>query len=236
MREGQTSGVAEYGSCFVVCDGMGGHQAGEVASKLAVDSFLDAFYRKSLVETDTARRVATTLAVVNQLVYEQAASSPELEGMGTTIVGVVIGGSHGVVFNVGDSRCYRVHSNQMEQLSEDHSLVNDLVQAHVITSEEARTSPRKNVLTRAVGNELSVEAAIRSVEVRVGDRFLLCSDGLSNFVVDGEIATALSADHPRDTCHQLITLANERGGTDNITAMAVFCLSAGWSLGSRGHW
>ncbi|MCX6063945.1 MAG: Stp1/IreP family PP2C-type Ser/Thr phosphatase [Caldiserica bacterium] len=233
MRDGQASGVSKYGSCFVVCDGMGGHQAGEVASGIAVDSFLEGFYREDVTETDTAQRVAVVLAGVNQLVYGRATGAPELQGMGTTIVGVVTKGTRAVVFNVGDSRCYRIRSNQVEQLSEDHSLVSELVQAHIITGEEARTSPRKNVLTRAIGNDPSVQAFIQTVEIRSGDCFLLCSDGLSNLLVDAEITATLATGDLHDGCSRLVALANERGGIDNITAMAVRCVSTGWRIGRR---
>lgn len=213
---------------FAVADGMGGHAAGEVASAVAVDTF-QANAHLSLDGLVEAVRLA------NQAVLERAEQEPSLRGMGTTlsVVALVPGhvevegggaasGPHIVVLNVGDSRVYLFHDRQMTQITEDHSLVEDLVREGRLAPEEARDHPQKNILTRVLGNEPDVEVDAWEVLPDRGDRFVLCTDGLSNEVDDETIAAVLGRlDDPGDAAQELVARAVAQGGHDNVTVVVV---------------
>lgn len=218
---------------YVVCDGMGGHAGGETASRLAVQTIErelisarlrpdDPFSSKlPLADSPLAGALREAVEGACAAVFRTSKMNPELHGMGTTCISLLINGEHALVGHVGDSRAYLVRDGEVTQVSEDHSLVNEQVRAGLLTAEEAKTSRLKNIITRSVGFEEDVLVDVLGVESRVGDRFLLCSDGLANLVDNGEIRDHL-AQHPLDEIPQkLIALANERGGDDNITAIAV---------------
>ncbi len=219
FREDDSKTIHKYGKCYIVCDGMGGHRAGEVASKMAAESFKEIYYSEELKEEKILERIRKTIETVNQKVFKEAKSNEEKKGMGTTIVGIIIKGSKGFVFNVGDSRCYLIRNDSIEQLTEDHSLVNELVKANIIDREEAGRSSKKNILTRAIGTDEKVIPFLKEVDALKGDRFVLCTDGLSSLVKDEEIKHIVKEEKPKDAAKKLIDLANERGGTDNITAV-----------------
>lgn len=208
---------------FAVADGMGGHKGGEVASGLAVAAlranFLDPT-EDGLLEAGNA---------ANTAVHDAARHDPDLTGMGTTLVAIARTDGPDLVFiNVGDSRMYRLRGGELEQLTTDHSLVEELVREGQLAPEDARSHPQRNILTRALGIEASVAIDADTVTPEVGDRYLLCSDGLFNEVEEEKIASILRryTDDPADVASELVRLANEGGGRDNITVVIVDVIEA----------
>ena len=218
---------------YVVCDGMGGHAGGETASRLAVQTIEkelisaklridDPFSAKaSLPESPLAGALREAVEGACAAVFRSSRAHPELAGMGTTCISLLVQGDHAIVGHVGDSRAYLVRDGQVWQLSEDHSLVNEQVRAGLLTEEEAKHSRLKNIITRSVGFEEDVLVDVVGVETRSGDKFLLCSDGLSNLIDTDEIRDALVRTDLTQVPDLLIQLANSRGGDDNITVVAV---------------
>ena len=218
---------------YVVCDGMGGHAGGETASRLAVQTIEkelisaklridDPFSAKaSLPESPLAGVLREAVEGACAAVFRSSRANPELAGMGTTCISLLVQGEHAIVGHVGDSRAYLVRAGQVWQLSEDHSLVNEQVRAGLLTEEEAKHSRLKNIITRSVGFEEDVLVDVVGVETRSGDKFLLCSDGLSNLIDNDEIRDALVQTELDQVPEMLIQLANSRGGDDNITVIAV---------------
>ena len=219
----------------VVCDGMGGANGGNVASAIASDTFreqLDAAEREhpsffGIPGIDILDVLSAAATDANRAVYRTALDDPELEGMGTTLVGCVLVGTNLYVVNVGDSRLYAVRDGEIEQISHDHSYVQYLVDTGKMTPEEARYSRNRNIITRAVGTEKIVGADLFSETAAPGSFVVLCSDGLTNHVEPFEIRDRLlnseemSAEELQRACEDLIALANERGGTDNITVVVL---------------
>lgn len=204
---------------FAVCDGMGGAAAGEVASHIAVESAL-----KALAGIHTVSNPLSVLedavAAANHDVLAKAQRDAKLQGMGTTLVALVLAANHAWIANVGDSRCYRFRNRQLERLTKDHSLVDEQVRLGQLTQEEADASPFRNVITRAIGTQESVIPDVSEIPVSAGDLFLLCSDGLTREVSDEQIAQLLEASSDLEaTCHALVEAANEAGGRDNITCL-----------------
>lgn len=212
---------------FVVCDGMGGAQAGNVASQIASDVFLGSL--KSSVTADmTLRQIRKQLTLAantaNSRVYEKSCSSREFNGMGTTLVGGVANGDHVVLINIGDSRGYIDSDFGITKVTRDHSVVEELLLMGRITPDEARYHPHRNLITRALGTESDVKSDLYPLILLPGQSLMLCSDGLSGMLTDDEIHNVLQ-DQTLDAdgkVKKLINLANENGGTDNIT---VFLLS-----------
>jgi protein phosphatase len=210
---------------FAVADGMGGHAAGEIASQVAIESLQD----------DDASTLAALEAAVrraNRAVWERASDDPELRGMGTTLCVVALApagpDAEGtsderiLVANVGDSRVYQFHDGDITQITDDHSLVEDLVREGRLSHEEARSHPQRNILTRVLGNEPDVEVDAWEIVPQRGDRYLLCSDGLFNEVEDERIASVLRRlANPEDAAHELVALANQHGGRDNVSVVVV---------------
>ena len=208
---------AETGTCLlVVADGMGGHRGGEVASQMAVQQIGDVFERGT--STDPESLLAEALREANQCIFERANNEDELAGMGTTAVALVLDGQgEAVVAHVGDSRAYRMRGGQFEQLTADHSVVGELVRRGQLSAEEARHHPQSNEILRALGTREDVDIEITRVDVQPGDRFLMCSDGLSGMLSDHAIAQELSSNPAQEVPRRLVELANEAGGMDNIT-------------------
>jgi protein phosphatase len=197
---------------LVCCDGMGGHQGGEVASKLAVET-IGAEFDAAAPEASLRQAFLSAHARVKARATERA----ELHGMGTTGVALYYdGNARAVVAHVGDSRCYRVRGGEIEQLTGDHSVVAELLRAGRLTPEQAATHPH-NELSRAIGASHQLEVDCAEHDVREGDRFVLCSDGLWNLVEAREIAEAVLREAPAQAVRTLVDRANERGGTDNVT-------------------
>jgi len=202
---------------FAVADGLGGHQAGEVASSLAIDTLLEAAPRSS-----DLKALGRAVRQANAAVIEAAASGRGRSGMGTTLTAVMVEGTHLTVAHVGDSRAYLLHLGTLEQLTQDHSMVADLVRQGRITAEESRSHPNRSVITRALGSDPNMLADTFEVEAAPGDRLLLATDGLTSMVRDEEIEHVLAtAPTASAAVRQLIDGALEAGGQDNITVVVV---------------
>ncbi|MDT8901502.1 Stp1/IreP family PP2C-type Ser/Thr phosphatase [Anaeroselena agilis] len=209
---------------FVVADGMGGHVAGEVASRVAADT-VSARFAGAGGEEPTAL-LSEAIIDANDKVYRLAQEDSERAGMGTTLTAAFVAGSVLYWGHVGDSRLYLLRGGVLSQVSEDHSLVGELVRNGSITADEALIHPHRNILTRAVGTGDRVKVDTGSLTLAAGDKVLLCTDGLTNMVTDGEIAAALSRDGDGAALlAQLVARANDAGGLDNITAILV-CFEA----------
>jgi PPM family protein phosphatase len=204
---------------FAVADGMGGAQAGEVASGIAANTVAETASDPS---ASPEERVVALIKAANLRVHERASSDASASGMGTTMT-VALLGDDGVVTigHVGDSRAYRLRNGRLEQLTDDHSLVAELVRRGELTPEEAAVHPQRSVITRALGTEADVDVDVFSVHAQDGDLYLLCSDGLSTMVDAGTIQDILERNRQRldAAAHALIKAANDRGGDDNITAI-----------------
>ncbi|MCA9766008.1 MAG: Stp1/IreP family PP2C-type Ser/Thr phosphatase [Carnobacterium sp.] len=206
----------------VLCDGMGGHKAGDVASEMAVSHLGDAWKNTSLTEIDTIIEwMKEQINRENTRIVKKSTQYPDLEGMGTTLVAAALIGNHFIVANVGDSRAYHYIDGNLKQVTDDHSLVNELLKSGEITTKEAMNHPQKNVLTRSLGVTKQVEVDIVTAPISKGDQLLLCSDGLTNMVDDKEIAEILAVSNRsfEDKVGDLVSLANANGGYDNVTVM-----------------
>lgn len=211
---------ATRGHLFMVADGMGAHAVGELASKLACDNVPHSYMK--LRQGSAAEALTKAFREVGRLIHNRAKSIKDFEGMGTTCSALILLPTGGLVGHVGDSRVYRVRNRQIEQLTFDHSLVWELVRRNHLTLEEANRTVPRNVITRSLGSEATVEVDIEGpLSVRNGDVFVLCSDGLSGPVKDPEIGAFAENFHPNDASRYLIQLANIRGGNDNITLVMV---------------
>ncbi len=221
------------GRLFIVADGMGGHRGGEVASAVAIESFI-AFERKN-GHLPPLLRLREGITAANRAVLKLAGEEPELEGMGTTFTAILV--ERGVYLgHVGDSRAYIWREGSLRLMTRDHSLVERMVREGFISPREARFHPQRNVILRALGIAGGLEVDLDEMEVRPGDRLLLCSDGLTCCVEDGEIEDMLS-DIPdlESCCHALVDAANARGGLDNITVVLVELGEEVESSGGRGE-
>lgn len=215
---------------YLVCDGMGGAAAGEVASSLAVDEMLRLL--SSRAETgDAASQMPQfaedAICATNEAIFSRSMRNEKLSGMGTTLVGLLVEERRIWVLNVGDSRCYRLRNRRLEQITHDHSLVEEQVRLGRMTRSEALRSPLRNVITRALGTQSRVTPDVLALEVEPGDLFLLCSDGLTRELNDPLIESLLGTDLPLDTrCARLVDAAKKAGGHDNITCILV-CAGTG---------
>jgi protein phosphatase len=210
---------------YVVCDGMGGAAAGEVASSLAVDEMMRLLTHRS-AENPLPADAEQAVSAANQAILTRAQRSSRLNGMGTTLVALLVSESHAWMVNVGDSRGYRLrnaHPNShIEQITIDHSLVEEQIRMGQMSRLEALRSPLRNVITRALGTQSSITPDIFELEAEPGDLFLLCSDGLTRELSDPLIETMLRIDVPLDElCARLVAAANQAGGHDNITCLLV---------------
>jgi protein phosphatase len=210
----------------VVADGMGGHQAGDVASQMAISEIEKQWLLQEPEQLTTPEKTEVWLkeavANVNTSIYQYAKANEDCQGMGTTIVVVVLNQEFITVGNIGDSRCYILNNNGFAQITDDHSLVYELVRSGQISQEDAEHHPRKNVLMRALGTEAAVTLDIRSLEWEENDILLLCSDGLTNKVSTPDIHECLNDDSELEVkARQLIEKANEAGGEDNISVAIV---------------
>ena len=209
----------------VVCDGMGGARAGNVASRLAVEVFYQEIERvmdSRLSEKELLRMLKEATELANSAVYEQSLLSDAYVGMGTTLVAALIRGNKAYVVNVGDSRAYHLNREEIHMITEDHSVVEMMVKRGEITREQAKYHPVKNLITRAVGTEETVESDTFVQDLKPGDTILLCSDGLSNLLDDQEILFEVAyAEDKKDCCQRLLDIALNRGAPDNVTSVLV---------------
>ncbi|ADV96602.1 MULTISPECIES: protein-serine/threonine phosphatase PrpC [Bacillus] len=207
----------------VVADGMGGHLAGDVASKMAVKAMGEKWNEAETIPTapsECEKWLIEQILSVNSKIYDHAQAHEECQGMGTTIVCALFTGKTVSVAHIGDSRCYLLQDDDFVQVTEDHSLVNELVRTGEISREDAEHHPRKNVLTKALGTDQSVSIDTRSFDIEPGDKLLLCSDGLTNKVEGTELKDILQSDSaPQEKVNLLVDKANQNGGEDNITAV-----------------
>jgi len=202
---------------MVVCDGMGGSNAGEVASRMAADTVVREF--TTAPPDDTGAALKHAIQVANQEIWEHSRSQQDLNGMGTTCTAVALKGDQVLVAHVGDSRAYLVRAHRARQITSDHSLVAQLVARNQLSPEEARSDPRRNVVTRSVGvgPEVEVDVVPMGESLKNGDTLVVCSDGLHGQMSDDEIAGFAMNESLPEACSDLIELANARGGPDNIT-------------------
>lgn len=203
----------------VVCDGMGGVAGGSIASTVAVETFI-----RTLTETGhsghTDRAVQEAVRAANAAIRQRAAGHPELKSMGTTLVSALVKGDKVLISNVGDSRAYLAGADGLRQISRDHSLVEDMVEKGDLTPGQARSHPRRNLITRALGPDPAVEADGFPLQWKPGDFLLLCSDGLVNTVTDQEIMfEILHNGQPEDCLQRLMAISKQRGAPDNVTAI-----------------
>lgn len=205
---------------YAVADGMGGHLAGEVASEMAID----AVRRIALCGVHPGIAALREMAAkAHEAIYSHAKTHPQCAGMGTTLSVLWHSGHYAYIAHVGDSRIYRLRNGELEQITQDHSLVEELVRARVITKEQARTHPRRNVITRALGTQGENAPDLLAADVRPGDIWLLCSDGLTGMVEDEDIRRTL-CDYPLEAAaDRLIDLALKAGGRDNVTLVLYRC-------------
>ena len=209
----------------VVCDGMGGAKSGNIASSLAMDVFVQEVRRtwtSSMTQEKINLMLRSAVKLANFTVFDQAQQFEEFDGMGTTLVAVLVHNRHMTVVHVGDSRAYRVNSDGIWQMTRDHSLVQMMVERGELTQEMARTYPGKNFITRAIGTEPIVECDVSNLELSKGEFLLLCSDGLSNVLDDQEILfEVVHGVDKRDCCQRLLEIAKHRGAPDNVTSVLI---------------
>jgi serine/threonine protein phosphatase PrpC len=221
---------------FLVADGMGGHACGEVASKMAADVIREFFsrsrdddatwpYKMDRQLSYLENRLVVGIKLANQRIFEAAAKDARLKGMGTTVVISQIAGDRLYIAHVGDSRCYRIRGEQVQQLTRDHSLLEDYKDARPdMSDEEQRKFPHKNVITRALGMRETVQVDVSADDIQDGDVFVLCSDGLSGMVDNRKLAdTVLKSNDLENAVTGLVDAANQAGGSDNITVLALEC-------------
>ncbi|HYB22096.1 MAG TPA: Stp1/IreP family PP2C-type Ser/Thr phosphatase [Thermodesulfobacteriota bacterium] len=219
---------------FAVADGMGGHAAGEVASSLAMDTLREFIARGTRVEASPKCPGQTTapspsnllvkgIRLANQAIYQSSREKEEYEGMGTTIVAIYFSNSSSVVAHVGDSRLYHIRGQTIEQVTEDHSFVWEQYRQGFISKAALPSLPMKNIVTRALGMQPTVDVDVKELSLQMGDLLLLCSDGLTDLILDEELVGAVSASSGdlEQACRDLISLANRRGGKDNITVLLI---------------
>ena len=216
----------------IVCDGMGGHASGEVASRLAVELIVDHFtetgkqqiltwpYKVDRDMRKDINRMVTGIMQANLEIWERSQRGGQFKGMGTTCVALYFLDDHMIIGHVGDSRCYRVRGTELTMMTEDHSLINDYIRMKRVTPEEAENWPHKNVIVRALGMKESVQVDIFTEKPHVGDTYLLCSDGLTGMIKDDQIQHIISSERDLDRAViRLIDAANEEGGVDNISVV-----------------
>ncbi|MFO7784380.1 MAG: PP2C family protein-serine/threonine phosphatase [Thermodesulfobacteriota bacterium] len=222
---------------YIVADGMGGHLAGEVASRIAVEMINNGFQRWARNDTPieelygmpdssltlTGNYLSSSIRLANRVVYEMAAEYEQYHGMGTTVACIHVSPTLVVAANAGDSRIYMVRDGELERLSKDHTILSEQLDMGMMTIEEAETSPLKHVLTRNLGSSEDVDVDVYEIEPSNNDRFVLCSDGLTDLVSDQEILyMTMHATDPEMLCRDFVETALRRGGHDNTTVLAVF--------------
>lgn len=211
--------MASRGCIFLVCDGMGGHAAGQIASELAAKTFIDVYLHHP--SEDIAAALAAAVKAANRFVLDVSRAVPSRRGMGTTLSALILTQYGGFTVQVGDSRIYRLRDGKLVQLTHDHGWVDEAVRRGEIPAEAADDHPYKHVLTRAVGTEETVEPDIEEIDVREGDVFLLSSDGMTNHVPDPAIEETLARFGPGEAAWKLVGKALYDGGSDNCTVLIV---------------
>ncbi len=232
--------VIDEDKLYIVADGMGGHASGEVASQMAIETVSE-FFRSTSADLDATwpykmdhskgyeeNRLITGIKLANLRIHQTAQANAKLRGMGTTLVSVLVVNEGVIVGHVGDSRVYRMRSGVLQQLTEDHSLLNDYIKMRRLSDDEIANFPHKNVIVRALGMKEQIKVDTLIDRPQPGDIYVLCSDGLSGPVTDDEIRDiTASAGDIKSVCDNLIARANENGGPDNITVVAAKVMGVG---------
>ena len=226
-------GILPEERVFVVADGMGGHESGEVASRLAIETLTE-FYTRTRDDEATwpyrelrgisadANRLVCAIRLANQRIYARSGADAGQRRMGTTIVAIAAVGDRAILGHAGDSRCYRIRGGRLEQLTRDHSFLEDMKRAYPgMSDEEQRAFPHKNVITRALGMRDDVEVEVQEQTLVPGDRLLLCSDGLCGLVDDVGLLSGAQIPDLQRACDDLVARANAAGGTDNVTVILI---------------
>ncbi len=209
--------IAEDGTVGLVCDGMGGAAAGDLASRLAANTFVE---KLSCPTSSVEELMENALEGANEAVYQYSVEHPECAGMGTTLVAAVVMDRTAHIINIGDSRCYYLDEDGIRQITEDHSVVADMVRQGIITPEQARVHPKKNLITRALGTRMNRSGDLFTVKLKPNSVLLLCSDGLTNQVTDQEILfEVLYGGPPESCCQRLVDIVLRRGAPDNVTVV-----------------
>lgn len=211
--------LARRGNAFLVCDGMGGHNAGQIASELACKTFLEVYYSHPAADPAAAAVAATDAA--NRYVRDVGLAIPSRRGMGTTLSGLILIQDQALIVQVGDSRTYRLRQGELRQLSPEHTWIEEVIANGIMSREEAEAHPYKHVITRAIGTEPTVPVDVLPETLEAGDLFLLCSDGLTNHVKDPRLCQLLQEFGPSEAAWKLVAEALADGGSDNCTALIV---------------
>ena len=202
---------------LAIADGMGGHASGEVASRMAIEILRESLRKEGEVLPD---RLNSGVKLANRTIYEAAQSQSQLNGMGTTLTALQLNGNRLSIAHVGDSRAYLIRGGVIEQITDDHTIVSEQVARGIMTREEAARSEMRNILSRALGIAPEVDVDLEELTVSEDDKLVLCSDGLSELVSEDEILLEVQSDNrPEVICNELVNLANQRGGADNITVI-----------------
>jgi protein phosphatase len=209
------------GWLFLVADGMGGHQGGETASELAVNTVMRSYIADR--NDDRAASLESAVQEANRVILQASSTDPSLMGMGTTCTAMAVRDGFAYFVHVGDSRAYVSRQGEMIQLTQDHSLVGEMVRSGILSDEDARVHPKRNVITRSLGIQETVEVdtPFSPFKLERGDVFLICSDGLTSLVPDEEISAVLDENSPQDACRRLVDKANQNGGRDNVTVLVI---------------
>lgn len=215
------AGYDERAGIYVVCDGMGGQAAGEVAAELAVKTILE-YYGQGKANGNLEENIREAITLANAAIRQLAASEPQYHKMGSTVVAVAIRDATAAVANVGDARGYLLRAGEVKQITNDHSLVAEQVRRGMLKPEEAEKAPWKNVVTRALGGADEVEPDVVSVTLRPHDRFIVATDGVTKFVPDAKIKEIVAGTYDlRSACNKLVEAALDNGSDDNATAMLI---------------
>ena len=210
---------------FIVADGMGGHNAGEIASNIAVETIKMKFFEnrgRLLNKENILRAIEESVYEANEKIYLHSLSTPQYSGMGTTITMSYIFDDLIFIGHIGDSRAYYINDSSIAQITEDDSLVNELIKNGSITKEEAINHPQRNVITKALGTSIDIEVEIQTIKYKAGDILIICSDGLSNMVKENIILNTLKSEvNVELACNRLVNFAKENGGLDNITLIII---------------
>jgi len=219
-------GCAKTPYAFIVADGMGGHNCGEIASRAAVEyisNYISSESGSIFIKKGHEANLKKLVEDANSAVYRKSLENAEASGMGTTLTMALISGSAMTVAHVGDSRLYMVRDGKMKQLTEDHSYIEELVKKGSLTRKEAENHPRKNIITRAIGCMPELEVDILSLTIEKDDIFILCTDGLTNMLGEDAIYETVKDNNPDLSCSLLVEAAKKQGGEDNITVIVIKC-------------
>lgn len=225
-QDAYAAGELPVGAAWaVVCDGMGGASGGDVASAMAVKTIsehITSGYREGMGANSVRNMLDCAISAANATIYDMSQSNESLRGMGTTVVAVIVSGSTAYISHAGDSRAYLLAADgSLRQLTRDHSMVQEMLEIGKLTPEEARTHPRKNVITRALGVDSELKAEFSEEQMAPDDVLLICTDGLSNYISDEDILDVTRHHSYYEVADELIKRANSNGGGDNITVVAI---------------